>query len=437
MSLLLNGIYALLLFLLSPWLIYRTVFTGRYREGFAAKFWGQVPLRQGDRPCVWLHAVSVGEVNLVATLVKELSRRRPEWQCVVSTTTAAGYTLAQKRFPRQAVFYCPLDWSWATRRAMRRVRPAILVLAELELWPNLVRAARAQGAKVAVVNARLSQRSFKGYQRIRPLVRRLLAQINLIAVQNGEYADRFLALGADESRVHITGSMKFDGAEMDHRNPATLRLAALAGFQPDDVVFLAGSTQEPEEAAAIQAFQSLKNAHPRLRLVIVPRHPHRFDGVAKLLTDSGLRWQRRTELDVVGADPQARVLLVDAVGELGAWWGTARIAFVGGSLGNRGGQNMIEPAAYGAAVSFGPSTRNFRDVVAAMLRANAACEVQGAAGLTAFVRRCLEEPQFADALGRRAQALVRNQLGATARTVDLIDLLMPIAPCEQSVRRVA
>jgi 3-deoxy-D-manno-octulosonic-acid transferase len=437
MSLLLDAIYALLLLALSPWLLYRSIFTGRYREGFAAKFWGQAPLREGDRPCIWVHAVSVGEVNLVATLVKELSRRRPEWQCVISTTTAAGYALAQKRFPRQTVFYCPLDWSWATRRAMRRVRPAVLVLAELELWPNLVRAACAAGAKVAVVNGRLSQHSFNGYRRIRPLVCRLLAQIDLIAVQNEEYAGRFLALGAEKGRVQITGSVKFDGAETDRRNPTTQRLASLAGFQPDDVIFLAGSTQEGEEAAAIEAFQSLRESHHRLRLVIVPRHPHRFDGVAKLLAGSGLRWQRRTELDAAGADPSARVLLVDAVGELGAWWGTARIAFVGGSLGNRGGQNMIEPAAYGAAVCFGPNTRNFRDVVAAMLQAGAAIEVPDAAGLTAFVRRCLEEPRLADALGRRAQALVHSQLGATGRTVDLLEEFLQSTPHEQSTRSAA
>lgn len=437
MSLLLDGIYALLLLALSPWLIYRAVFTGRYREGFAAKLWGQVPAREGDRPCVWLHAVSVGEVNLVATLVKELSRRRPEWQCVISTTTAAGYALAQKRFPRQQVFYCPLDWSWATRRAMRRIRPAMLVLAELELWPNLIRAAKVRGVRVAVVNGRLSRRSFDGYRRIRPLIRRLLAHVDLIAVQNPEYAERFLALGADAAHVRTTGSMKFDGAETDRCNSATLRLADLAGFRPDDIVFLAGSTQESEESAAIQTYQTLKIPHPRLRLVIVPRHPHRFDPVAELLAASGLRWQRRTRLDADGADPQARVLLVDAVGELGAWWGTAQIAFVGGSLGNRGGQNMIEPAAYGAAVCFGPNTRNFRDVVAAMLRSDAAHEVPDAAGLTGFVRRCLAEPEFADDLGRRAQALVLNQVGATARTADLLEGLLPAAPAEQPIRRVA
>jgi len=437
MSLVLDGIYALLLVALSPWLIYRAIFTGRYREGFAAKFWGQVPRLEGDRPCVWLHAVSVGEVNLVATLIKELSRRRPEWQCVISTTTAAGYALAQKRFPRQHVFYCPLDWSWSTRRAMRRIRPALLVLAELELWPNLIRAAHARRVRVAVVNGRLSRRSFDGYRRIRPLVRRLLARIDLIAVQNEEYAERFLALGAAATRVHITGSMKFDDAETDRHNPATARLAALGGFRPDDIVFLAGSTQQSEELAAIQAYQALRSAHPCLRLVIVPRHPHRFDGVAELLTASGLRWQRRTRLELEGADSSARVLLVDAVGELGAWWGTARIAFVGGSLGDRGGQNMIEPAAYGAAVCFGPNTRNFRDIVAAMLQAGAACEVPDAAGLTDFVRRCLEEPEFADDLGGRAQALVLSQVGATARTADLLEDMLARPQPMRAARRVA
>ena len=245
----------------------------------------------------------------------------------------------------------------------------------------------------------------------------------------------------------MTGSLKYDGAQTDRHNPRTAALRALAGFAEGDVVFLAGSTQEPEEQFAIDVYRRLSAVHPRLRLVIVPRHPERFDAVAELLESSGLIWQRRSRLGGAERDkpspnpsltgrgtktsrePTGRrpILLVDTVGELGAWWGTATIAFVGGSFGSRGGQNMIEPAAYGAAVSFGPNTRNFRDVVTALLAANAAVVVQDANELEAFVRRCLEEPAYAAALGARAQALVRSQLGATERTIALVEAL-PLTP---------
>lgn len=420
MPYLLNLIYLLLLVLLSPWLLWRAVTTGRYREGFAAKLFGRVPRRDSPRRCLWLHAVSVGEVNLLAPLLKEIARRRPDWECVVSTTTKTGMALARKKYAGLTVFYCPLDFTWATAAAMRRIRPDVLVLAELELWPNLVRAARRQGAKVAVINGRLSEKSFRGYRRIRPLVARLLRQIDVIAVQDATYAGRFRELGAAAEAVHVTGSMKYDGAQTDRGNPATRRLAALAGIGDDDLVLLAGSTQEPEEAAAIECFRRLSPRWPKLRLIVVPRHPERFDAVARLLAESGLPWQRRTALDAPASPPAPRILLVDVVGELGAWWGTAQLAFVGGSLGNRGGQNMIEPAAYGAAVSFGPNTRNFRDIVAAMLARQAAVVVVDADALTAFVARCLAEPAYAAALGERARQLVSSQLGATARTFDLL-----------------
>jgi 3-deoxy-D-manno-octulosonic-acid transferase len=291
-------------------------------------------------------------------------------------------------------------------------------------------------------------------------------------VQDETYAERFRALGARPETVHVTGSMKYDGAPTDRGNPSTRRLAMLAGFGTDDIVLLAGSTQEPEEAMALATFCELSEKHPRLRLVLVPRHPDRFETVAKLLESSGIAWQRRTKLvegrgagdggreEVVsglwpvasGSEasklksevinhplansqspipnpsaavphppfPAARVLLVDVIGELGAWWGTSHIAFVGGSMGSRGGQNMIEPAAYGAAVFFGPNTWNFRDIVAAMLDHNAAVVVGDAAQFTAFVQRCLEGPEYAAALGQRAQSFVQSQLGATRRTLELL-----------------
>lgn len=428
-SWLLNLCYLSLTFVCAPFLAWASLRTGKYRAGFRAKLLGLVPVRRSDNPCIWLHAVSVGEVNLIATLLREVRGRHPKWDVVVSTTSRTGFELARQKYRDLCVFYCPLDFSWAVRRTMRRIRPSLLVLAELELWPNLILAAKWQGARVAIVNGRMSDHSFPGYRRFRPLVARLLEQIDLIAAQNDESAERFLTLGAPPECVHATGSLKYDGAQTDRNNPRTQALRELAGLQDDDVVFLAGSTQEPEEAYALEIYQRLVVDHPQLRLVLVPRHPERFDAVAQLLDELNIPWQRRSELAHQPPAPPgvaARVLLIDTVGELGAWWGAAQIAFVGGSFGPRGGQNMIEPAAYGAAVSFGPNTRNFRDVTAALLAAQAAVVVHNPSELEAFVRRALEDPPWADALGRRAQTFVESQLGATSRTLALVeDLLDP------------
>jgi len=423
---LLNLVYLLLLVLASPWLVAAAIRKGKYREGYAEKLLGRVPLRGGSQRCVWLHAVSVGEVNLLRPLIARLIERRPDVVCVVSTTTATGYALAKTRYPDLTVFYCPLDFSWAVSQAMRRMRPDVLVLAELELWPNLIRAARRCGARVIVVNGRLGEKSFRGYRKIRPLMARLLPRIDCIAAQDSHIAARFAALGMPRANITVTGSLKYDGAETSRDNRATARLRSLAHFDPDDRILLAGSTQAPEESLALATFQAVRHDDPRLRLVLVPRHPDRFDEVARMLAEAHEPFVRRSQLDAQTPDPRSRILLVDVVGELAAWWGTAHIAYVGGSLTQRGGQNMVEPAAYGAAVAFGPNTWNFRDIVAALLAAEAAVVVHDQLELTAFVRRCLADPPFAQWLGRRAQRLVASQLGATERTAEiLITLLGP------------
>lgn len=417
---------------LSPILLYRAIAHGKYRQGWWQKLFGLVPRREAEGRCLWFHAVSVGEVNLLAPLLAEIARRHPAWHCVVSTTTATGFATARKKYPELTVFYCPLDFSWAVNAAMRRIRPTCLVLAELELWPNLIAAARRWDARVTVINGRLSERSFRGYQRLRWCLAPVLRQIDLVAVQNDEYAERFLLLGAAARSVRVTGSLKFDGAQTDRRNAASERLRRLAGIDDGDVVFLAGSTQQGEEEAALATYCALQGDHPELRLILVPRHPERFDSVAAMLDRQALAWQRRSRLEAEGARQTARVLLVDTVGELGAWWAAAAIAFVGGSLGTRGGQNMIEPAAYGAAVCFGPHTRNFRDIVELMLAERAAIVVADAAELTAFVHRCLTDQSFAVGLGARARTLVAGQLGATLRTCELLEPLVEPNPASAS-----
>jgi len=428
---LLDAAYLLAALLLLPWVAWRRLRGGRPVAAPWIRFTGRIaaPPPTAGAARIWLHGVSVGEVQLLAVLAAELRRQADasgrRIDCVVSSSTTTGLEVAAKRFGADRAFPCPLDFTWAVDRVLDRVRPDLLVLGELELWPNLLARARRRGVPVVVANARMSEKSGRGYARIRPLTRRMLARVSLVLARSPDDAGRFAALGAGD--VAVTGSMKFDGVRGDREAAEVVRLRTLAGFRDDDVVFLAGSTQAPEEALALDAFRAAAATHPRLRLVIVPRHVERTAEIAALLDASGLVWQLRSRLGgSAAADPRARVLLVDTTGELAAWWGTAAVAFVGGSLdGKRGGQNMLEPAAYGAAVAFGPHTRNFRDEVRRLLAADAAVVVDDGPALTAFVRRCLDDAGFAEALGRRAADLVASGRGSTAATARAILARLP------------
>ena len=419
----LNLAYVALLLAVSPVLLYRRWVHGKYRDGWSEKLWGRLPERDGSRPCLWLHAVSVGEVLQLRPLMNLLTAQRPGWDFVITTTTRTGLDVAKKEFAQHTVCYCPLDFSWAVRRAIARLKPSAIVLVELELWPNLVLTANRLGVPLALINGRVSEKSFRGYRRIRPLIARLLSGFELLAVQNEEYADRLRTLGAPSERLHLTGSIKFDGVKSDRSNAKTSELRQFFGLRSDERVFIAGSTQAPEESLALDTWQALRSEFPNLRLILVPRHKERFDEVAALVTSRGLTLQRRSN-DVRG---DGDVLLLDTLGELGACWGLAEIAFVGGSLTQRGGQNMLEPAAFGAAVLFGPNTWNFRDIVEQLLARDAARVVRSADELTATVRTLLRDSAAVRDLGSRARDFVATQQGAAARTVDLL-LRLPLSP---------
>ena len=227
----------------------------------ARSFWGKAPLRIGDHPCLWFHAVSVGEVLLLRPLVREMARRRPNWEVVISTTTSTGLAVARRTYPDLVTFYAPLDFSWATRRAIARIRPTVLALVELELWPNLIRAAKRAGAKVAIINARLSPRSYRGYRSLRGPLRPTLGRIDVVAAQNAEYAGGSSSWAFPSHRVSVTGSVKYDGLESDRNNAKTRELRQVLGLAPTDLVFVAGSTMEGEEAAVLAAYRAARRQH--------------------------------------------------------------------------------------------------------------------------------------------------------------------------------
>jgi 3-deoxy-D-manno-octulosonic-acid transferase len=424
----LNLIYTALLVVFSPVLCYRWLRAGKYRDGWREKFLGKAPLRIGEDPCLWFHAVSVGEVLLLRPLVREMARRRPSWQVVISTSTNTGLAVARRSYPDLVTFYAPLDFSWSTQRALARIRPTVLALVELELWPNLIRAANRAGAKVAIINARLSPRSYRGYLSVKRPLQPTLGRIDFVAAQNAEYARRFVDLGVPRHRVSVTGSVKYDGLESDRNNARTLELRQLLGLSSTDLVFVAGSTMEGEEAAVLSAYNTARRQHRGLRLVLVPRHAERFDAVAHWLKEQGEAVVRRNELKAAvrknpaGSPP---VILVDTIGELSAIWGLADVAFVGGSLrAGRGGQNMMEPAAYGASVMFGPHIANFRETVEQLLSRNAARQVADAGELTRGLLDDLEDPEAAAARGAAGRDFVLAQYGAAGRTLSELDRLV-------------
>ena len=301
---LLNVVYLVAFVVLLPWVVWRRLSGGRPVAAPWTRFTGGIaplPCCDAGVSRIWLHGVSVGEVQLLSVLAAEIRRQAENGgrrvDCVISSSTTTGLEVAAKRFGTDHTFPCPLDFTWAVNRVLDKVRPDLLVLGELELWPNLLACAHARGIPIVVANARMSEQSAQGYGRIRPLVRRMLRNVSLVIARSQEDADRFTSFappgGCD---VIVTGSMKFDGVKGDRRAPDVAKLRQLAGFHDDDVVFLAGSTQAPEEQLALDAFRVATARHPCLRLVIVPRHVERTPEITALLDRSGLRWQLRSRL---------------------------------------------------------------------------------------------------------------------------------------------
>jgi 3-deoxy-D-manno-octulosonic-acid transferase len=435
MRFVLNALYIFVALLLSPWLVYKAITTGKYRRGLWSKLTGALgredrplPLEPGAvRQTVWFHGVSLGEIHLLRPIIEQFRSRHPDWHCVVSTTTDTGYDEAMKRFTGLPVFFWPFDFSWAVRRVLQIIQPRLVVLAEGELWPNFLSLAKASGAQVVVVNGRLSPRSFRNHCHLRRLTGRLFDKIDLFAVQTPAYAASFRALGVPVERIIVTGSVKYDGVVMDRDNAKTRELASLFGIASGEMVLVAGSTQDPEESVALAVWQACRIKHPQLRLILVPRQKERFDQVAAWLSQQAIPFVRRSELKGP-ANERNCVILVDTIGELNAVWGLSHVAFVGGSLdGRRGGQNMIEPAAYGSAVLFGPHVWNFRDTAARLVEAGAAIQVMDAVDLEHAVRRLLDLPAERSKLGSRAQELVKSQQGATVKTLDCLDRLIAAA----------
>jgi 3-deoxy-D-manno-octulosonic-acid transferase len=417
-----------------PYWLVRMATAAKYREGLMQRL-GRVPkvlLKKPLRPIweagsaetfetIWVHAVSVGEVAAVTELVTQLAMRG--YRVVVSTTTRTGQRMARERFGEKSVFYFPLDLARIVRRYLRVLEPKMLVLVESEFWPNLLAECRRSGVVVAVVNARISDRSYPQYRRLRRVWRPILSGISLVLAQSELDVERLKAIGAPADRVRLGGNLKFDV-----RPPGTTAVtAALRENLPEGMQLLVcGSTLAGEEAMMLEAWASLgmSRKRPGACMVIAPRHPERFGAVAKLLEQSGVVWERKTEW--IRSPERLRpgsVFLLNSIGELASVYSLASVAFVGGSLVAAGGHNPLEPAQFGVPVVMGPYYHNFRTIVKRLLKDDAVRIVTAAAGpgaLDATLGELLVDAAMAEALGARGLAVFRSESGATARAVEAL-----------------
>jgi 3-deoxy-D-manno-octulosonic-acid transferase len=409
----------------APWWLWRMATTHKYREGLRERL-GRVRFVKGpgDRPLIWVHAVSVGEVLAVSRLVGELDVAFPGYRLVISTTTRTGQELARTRFGADRVFYCPLDLPWAARAYLNALEPRLLILAETEFWPNLLSGCFRRGIPVAVVNARVSDRSWPRYRRLRGFFRPLLGQLSRVLAQSEKDAERLKAIGCLPERVTVAGNLKFD-VRAAREAEATVQLKALAA---DLRLVVAGSTLEGEEEALVEAWPRLLEADPRLAMVLAVRHPERFGAVAALLDGSGFKWVKRSDWRAQaesGLKPLAagEIVLLDTIGELASVYSLAAVAFVGGSLIPAGGHNPLEPAQFGVPTVMGPHYANFR-AITEDLRARNAVRIAAKEELAGVLIELLRDRSAAEAMGERARQVFEEQAGATGRCVEALRELL-------------
>jgi 3-deoxy-D-manno-octulosonic-acid transferase len=418
--------YTLFALLSWPVLLPFLLLKKKWRPGLAERF-GFVP-RLPPHPCrIWIHAISVGECEAALPLVAALRTKFPAADLVISTTTRTGRARAAKLFPGLTLFHYPFDCPWAVRRSFRRIRPALIVEVEPEWWPSFLFIAAQRRIPLAAVNVRITEKSLRGYLRVRPLAAAMINAASLVAVQNDQYRDRLLTLGVDPDRLRVTGQMKYDNVTGESV-PGAADLARDLHLTPDDLLLVAGSTGPGEEEILLAAYAALKPRFPALRLALVPRKPERFDEVARLITTRGLHLLRRSETCATAglarrANAPDSVILGDTMGELMKFYQLARLAFIGRSLIPLGGSNPIDPASLGLPLLFGPHMFNFPESGELFLASGAARVVTDTDSLAAALADLLQSPDHLAELGRQARAAVLTRRGATDRNLALLSEL--------------
>jgi 3-deoxy-D-manno-octulosonic-acid transferase len=421
-----NGLLVLASVGALPYFALKSLRVTKYRAGLRQRF-GYVPAEvvsalRGGRP-LWLHAVSVGEVIAAVPLVNALRHRFPRLPVVVSTVTETGQATAREKIAADACLYFPLDYAWVVRQVIARLQPRLFLMVETEIWPNFLRELARQDIPAMLINGRLSPRSFRGYRQLRPFMRQVLRSVAALSMQTKLDAERIIAIGAEPSRVHITGNLKYDLplTSLSHGEAQALRAALGLGEAP---VFMAGSTHRGEEGIAIEAYLRARAQEATLRLVLAPRHLDRLDEIEALLHRHQLTVQRRSRGRVSSHDGQEPVLLLDTIGELAKLYALGTVVFVGGSFVPIGGHNVLEPAAHRKAILFGPHMHNFHQIATALLEAGGAVQVQTPEALSEYLCALLQQPERRQALGDAGYQVLRDNQGALARTVALIEQML-------------
>jgi 3-deoxy-D-manno-octulosonic-acid transferase len=405
---------------------------GKYRAGLRQRFGGVLASLKtaGEKPTIWVHAVSVGEVVASTAVVEHLRQQFPSHNVVISTTTSTGQKLAAKRFGAESVFYFPLDFALAVKPYVDALRPELCVIAESEFWPNFLRLAKSSQARIAVMNCRISDRSFPRYKRLRFWFCRVLSSVDLFLAQTEEDRRRLVEIGISAPKVLVTGNLKYDVAAPPVRTIVTSLREAFGDAGKGAAawpILVCGSTVEDEEAPLLSAFQNILATHPKSVMILAPRHPERFAEVAALVEQLGIRMMRRS---LWSGEPLAgSVLLLDSIGELASLYSLATVAFVGGSLVPRGGHNILEPALYGVPIVTGNHYENFRDIVDFFLSRNAV-RVVGLSELPLVFMELIGNEDERRKLGQNALAALESQRGATDKTIRaLVDLMkMDVRP---------
>lgn len=412
------------LVLMMPLFVWRMIFLQKYRAGLRQRLGlfpdGFFSAIKGKRP-IWLHCVSVGESIAAVPLARALKERYPDTPLVVSTVTDTGNRVAREKMPfADAVFYLPLDLFWVVRRVVRLIAPEMFVVVETEIWPNLFREFSRAGVPVALVNGRISDHSAGRYKAAAFFMRHALDGVSGFGMQSPLDAERIAAAGAEKGRIDVTGNIKFDQPELVMSEAERVALRHSLGLRANERLLLAGSTHEGEETAVLDAFINIRQRHSDLTLLLAPRHPERFARVEEVLREKGLACVRRTKAAGREGEP---VILLDTMGELGKLYAVCDVAFVGGSLVDTGGHNLLEPAGWGKPLIFGSHTHNFREIAEKLLAAGGGCRVEDAAGLQQAFEDLLL-PETALAMGGKARGVVEDNRGALERTMALIGKVM-------------
>lgn len=422
-----NILFTIFFLLSSPYYFWRLRRRGNWQDGFFQRFGAfDTKVKQSitNRHVIWLHAVSVGEVNLCTQLIRSLEPRLPNAKIVVSTTTTTGMGELKKKLPTHiGKVYYPIDRRPYVVRAIATLRPQAIVLVEAEIWPNFIWRVQQQRIPLFLVNARLSERSFRGYKRFGFLFRQLFAAFTGVGAQNEADAARLRELGCRPEAIRVVGSLKFDAARLDERRPLSIpAMLQQLGVPPEAPLLVAGSTHAGEEGILAEIHQRLRARFPKLFLVLVPRHFERSREVGRELEARGMKFAYRSELTSQARHQEGALdcLLVNSTGELKYFYEHADVIFVGKSLTAEGGQNPIEPGALGKAMVFGPNMQNFADVARSFVAGDGAVQVKDAAELERHVGELLADENRRAQLGRNALKVVRDNLGAIERTVDMI-----------------